>query len=159
VGAGGTWLSWWAPRILHSDALLRACAVAKDIRGGGGWAVLIRVKRVYDPASSADGFRVLVDRLWPRGLSRGRASVHLWLREIAPSDALRRWFGHRPERWGEFKLRYFGELGEKIGLAESILEKEREHGVVTLLFSARDPEHNNAVALKEFLENLAGRRG
>lgn len=112
---------------------------------------MIRVKRVYDEPSAEDGYRILVDRLWPRGLKKREARIDLWMRDIAPSDKLRRWFGHNPARWEEFKKRYFEELRGKEASLKPILEKDR-HGVVTLLFSARDTVHNNAIALKEYLE-------
>ncbi len=113
--------------------------------------MVIRVKRVYDEPSGGDGCRILVDRLWPRGLGRSRARVDVWMREVAPSDGLRRWFGHDASRWEEFKERYFRELEEKDELVNAILELERRMGVVTLLFGARDLERNNAVALREYL--------
>jgi uncharacterized protein YeaO (DUF488 family) len=111
----------------------------------------IRLKRAYEGPGSQDGCRVLVDRLWPRGVSKEEAKIDLWLKEIAPSDALRKWFGHDPEKWEEFRKRYFAELDER---GESLEELRREvgDGRVTLVFGARDEEHNNAVALKEFLE-------
>ncbi len=119
---------------------------------------MIRVKRVYDPASREDGFRILVDRLWPSGLGRDEAGIDLWLKEVAPSTRLRKWFGHQPDRWREFKRRYFLELKEKEEQVKIIEELERRHGVITLLYSARNPKYNNAVALKEYLESLRGRR-
>jgi uncharacterized protein YeaO (DUF488 family) len=117
-----------------------------------------KVKRVYEGRSSDDGFRVLVDRLWPRGISRGSGAVDLWLRDVAPSNRLRRWFGHRPERWEEFRRRYFRELEGKQHLIAELLRLEMEHGTVTLLFSAKDAQHNNAVALREYLEGVVSRR-
>lgn len=117
-----------------------------------------RVKRVYDAPSPDDGFRVLVDRLWPRGLTRSSASVDLWLREVAPSEELRRWYGHRPERWEEFRARYFAELDRRPDLVEALLRLERERGTVTLLFAARDRHRNNAVALLEYLQGALSRR-
>ncbi|MEM2872250.1 MAG: DUF488 family protein [Candidatus Caldarchaeum sp.] len=113
--------------------------------------MLIKVRRVYEGVSRDDGFRILVDRLWPRGLSKNGAVIDLWLKEIAPTDSLRKWFGHSPERWPVFKDRYFRELDGKEQLVEAILEKEKTYGTVTLLFSAKDVEHNNAVALREYL--------
>lgn len=112
---------------------------------------MIRVKRVYDPPEPADGFRILVDRLWPRGLSRQQARVDLWLREAAPSEALRKWYGHEPSRWPEFKRRYHRELEDRKAALEEIRTRARG-GAVTLLFAAADRERNNAVALVEFLE-------
>jgi uncharacterized protein YeaO (DUF488 family) len=118
----------------------------------------IRLKRVYDPPENSDGFRVLVDRLWPRGLHKDRAALDLWCKDIAPSDSLRKWFGHDPRRFAEFRRRYWQELERNPGAVadlEAILEK---HPVVTLLYSARDPEHNQAVVLREFLLKRAGRK-
>lgn len=117
---------------------------------------MLKVKRSYDPPQKQDGCRILVDRLWPRGLTRQKARVDLWLREVAPSDALRKWFGHDPRKWPQFRRKYRKELREKknplarIGLAQ-IRKLEREKGNVTLLFSAKDNKHNNAVALLEIL--------
>jgi len=111
---------------------------------------MFRVKRVYDEPSKEDGFRVLVDRLWPRGLSKERASLDLWLKDVAPSAELRRWFGHDPDRWDEFRRRYAVELKEQKDAIKLLREKGRA-GTVTLLFSARDEQHNNAVALREYL--------
>jgi uncharacterized protein YeaO (DUF488 family) len=108
------------------------------------------VKRVYDPPSGGDGQRVLVDRVWPRGLTKDKAELTLWLKEIAPSTELRKWFGHDPERWDEFRRRYRAELdGNDAAVAElrSLLKK----GKVTLLYGAHDETHNNAVALAEYL--------
>lgn len=109
----------------------------------------IRVKRVYEPAAPADGFRVLVDRVWPRGVKKEELEADLWLKEVAPSTALRKWFGHDPARWEEFKRRYFAELDEKPDVVGRITGGAK--GRVTLLFSARDEEHNQAVALREYL--------
>jgi len=119
---------------------------------------MVRVRRVYEPPDPSDGFRVLVDRLWPRGLRREAAGVDLWARELAPSDALRRWFGHDPARWEEFRRRYRDELArqEARPLVDELVERARR-GTVTLLFGARDERHNNAVVLAEYLrERLRG---
>lgn len=111
---------------------------------------LTRIKRVYEPAAADDGTRVLVDRLWPRGLKRDEAKIDLWLKEIAPSTELRRWFGHAPDRWDEFRRRYAEELlAQPHALAQ--LREVGEHGPVTLLFAARDEQRNNAVVLRELL--------
>ena len=118
----------------------------------------LRVKRVYDSPASRDGTRVLVDRLWPRGLRKQSARLDEWLKEIAPSDALRRWFGHEPSRWEDFKQRYFAELDAKPDAWGDVLGRAR-NGPVTLLYAARDPDHNNAVALKLYLERRAKRSG
>jgi uncharacterized protein YeaO (DUF488 family) len=111
----------------------------------------IVVKRVYDLASPDDGYRVLVDRLWPRGLSHARARLDLWLRDVAPSTALRTWYGHQVERWPEFQKRYTKELEEHPDLLDRLLELEREHQRVTLVFAARDREHNEAQVLAAVL--------
>jgi uncharacterized protein YeaO (DUF488 family) len=113
---------------------------------------MIKIKRVYDQASTEDGFRILVDRLWPRGMPKDKAKVDLWLREVAPSDDLRKWFSHDPQKWQEFKKRYQSELREKQELLRKIKRAERENGTVTILYSAKDEEHNQAVALAAFLQ-------
>lgn len=110
------------------------------------------MRRVYDPPREEDGLRVLVDRLWPRGLSKEAARVDLWLKDIAPSDALRKWYGHEPSRWDEFRRRYFAELEAHRERLEELRQQARS-GRVTLLFGARDEEHNNAVALRQYLES------
>ena len=110
----------------------------------------IRTKRVYEPANPRDGLRVLVDRLWPRGLTREAVQADLWLKDVAPSTALRKWFGHDRPKWETFKIRYFSELDARPEAVETLLDiasKER----LTLLFSARDAERNQAVALREYL--------
>ena len=117
----------------------------------------IALKRVYDTSSNDDGVRILVDRLWPRGLSKQRAKIDRWLREAAPSTDLRRWYNHEPSKWAEFKRRYFVELRESEEVLLSVLE-EATHSKVTLLFAAREGKLNNAVALKEYLLRLAKRR-
>lgn len=111
----------------------------------------IRLKRAYDPAEPDDGTRVLVDRLWPRGLTRDAAKVGLWLKDIAPSTELRRWFGHDPAKWAEFRKRYEAELVHNPALDElrAIIRRDRR---VTLLFGARDVAHNDAVVLREICE-------
>jgi len=118
----------------------------------------LRIKRVYEPPDAADGFRVLVDRLWPRGLSRERAKIDLWLKEVAPSDSLRRRFHGDPSAWGAFKTAYYAEL-EQASAQSAVREllDRLNHGPVTLLFAARDQRHNNAVALKERLDERSGR--
>ena len=111
----------------------------------------ILAKRIYDPSEKKDGIRILVDRLWPRGLKKEKVVIHEWLKDIAPSDGLRKWFSHDPEKWQEFKRQYFQELKEKSDLIKWIGEKTRDQRV-TLLYGAKDPRYNNAVALKEYLE-------
>lgn len=119
---------------------------------------MVRVKRVYDPPSEEDGIRILVDRLWPRGLSKERAEVDLWLRDLAPSPGLREWFGHDPDKWDEFRRRYRAELSRHLDEIKPIIEASRTD-TITLVYSARDEEHNSAVALREYLrEHLRPRR-
>jgi uncharacterized protein YeaO (DUF488 family) len=110
----------------------------------------IQVKRVQQPASADDGRRVLIDRLWPRGVSKDGAQLDEWLRELAPSDELRRWFDHRPERFQEFRRRYTAELGDQRS-ALSRLRRTAREGRLTILYGARDTEHNNAVVLASVL--------
>jgi uncharacterized protein YeaO (DUF488 family) len=112
---------------------------------------MIKIKRIYDEISKEDGFRILVDRLWPRGMSKDRAKVNLWLKEVAPSDDLRKWFSHDPQKWHEFKKRYEKELKDKQELLRIIKQADKENGTVTILYSAKDEEHNQAVALATFL--------
>lgn len=114
----------------------------------------IRIKRVYDAPQRGDGLRVLVDRLWPRGLPKERAKVDLWLKDIAPSAELRSWFGHDPGRWGAFQQKYRHELA---GKAEQVqmLRKAAAKRAVTLLFAARTEDQNNAVVLKDVIEEAA----
>jgi uncharacterized protein YeaO (DUF488 family) len=117
----------------------------------------LRIKRVYEPSDAADGARVLVDRLWPRGLSRERAHIAVWLKEVAPSNALRRRFHGDPAGWEDFKAAYYAELEEPAAqMAVHSLIKRLTREPVTLLFAARDETRNNAVALKEWLERRAG---
>jgi uncharacterized protein YeaO (DUF488 family) len=111
----------------------------------------IQLKRAYQPPAEEDGRRVLVDRFWPRGVSKKEAHIDLWMKSLAPNDDLRKWFGHRPEKWREFKQRYFEEL-DKMPAEIGELLNEARRGMVTLVFAARDETHNNAVALKEYLE-------
>ncbi|MEI9814293.1 MAG: DUF488 domain-containing protein [Acidobacteriota bacterium] len=110
----------------------------------------VRIKRVYAPRDEQDGKRVLVDRLWPRGLSKEKAEVDLWLKDVAPTTELRQWFGHDPARWEEFQKRYRAELKEN---TDSVLElkREAESGPLTLLYGARDEQHNEAVVLRSIL--------
>jgi uncharacterized protein YeaO (DUF488 family) len=113
--------------------------------------VHIQVKRIYEEPKRSDGFRVLVDRLWPRGISKERASLDLWMKTVAPSTALRQWFGHDPKRWKEFVMRYRTELREHSSELAELRSRARK-GPLTLLFGARDSEHNEAIVLKEALE-------
>jgi len=111
----------------------------------------VRIKRVYEEPSEDDGRRILVDRLWPRGLTKEKARVDLWLKEIAPSNELRKWFGHEPKKWPEFKRRYGEEL-KKLGEPLALLRQEAGRGKITMLYGERDEEHNEAVVLQELLQ-------
>ena len=113
---------------------------------------MLKLKRIYDGAEPSDGYRVLVDRIWPRGMSKQKAGVDLWLKDIAPSDALRKWFAHDPERWMEFQRRYRYELRKQKALTNEVKELEKKHRTVTLIYSARDERHNQAVALRSYLK-------
>ena len=113
---------------------------------------MLKIKRIYESAEKSDGARVLVDRIWPRGISKERAHLHLWLKEIAPSTALRKWFGHDPNRWTGFAAKYRKELAGKAELVRQIKALEAENGKRTLLYSAHDPLHNQAVVLLQFLK-------
>lgn len=116
----------------------------------------IDVKRAYDPPAKSDGSRILVDRIWPRGITRGELQVEAWLKDLAPSTGLRKWFGHDPKKWDEFRQRYAKELvSHSDAIEELIARAEASH--VTLVFAAKDSEHNNAVALKQELERRLGR--
>ena len=111
---------------------------------------MIHLKRVYEAPSEGDGTRVLVERLWPRGLTRERAAVDLWLKDVAPSPELRKWFGHDPTRWEQFQERYRRELREKSDAVRLLRQKAKE-GTVTLVYAARDEEHNGALVLQRLL--------
>jgi uncharacterized protein YeaO (DUF488 family) len=113
---------------------------------------LIQTKRVYEKAAKEDGFRILVDRLWPRGLTKERARVDLWMKEIAPSDELRKWFHHEGINWIEFEKRYKAELAKKKGLLSELRNLEHEHGAMTLLYGSKDEKQNQAVILASILK-------
>jgi uncharacterized protein YeaO (DUF488 family) len=113
--------------------------------------VTIRIKRAYDPPSPDDGARYLVDRLWPRGVKKDALQIEAWLKDVAPSDALRKWFGHDPAKWDEFRQRYFEELRSNENAWRPLAPAARR-GRITLVFGAKDAEHNQAAALKEFLD-------
>ncbi len=121
-----------------------------DIEARGG-RKMIHIKRAYDPPDQADGARLLVDRLWPRGVKKEQLLLDGWYRDVAPSSELRKWFAHDPAKWEEFKQRYFLELGQKPEVWRPLIESARA-GKTTLLYAAQDREHNNAVALKAYLE-------
>lgn len=112
---------------------------------------MIKVKRVYEEASKEDGFRILVERLWPRGLTKQQASIDLWLKDIAPSTELRKWFDHDPKKWDQFRKRYLTELKQKKDLLKFLKQKIKE-GTVTFIYAARDEEYNSAVVLKAILD-------
>lgn len=118
-----------------------------------GKRITIRIKRVYEEPEESDGCRVLVDRLWARGLSKEKAKVDIWVKEIAPSTELRRWYGHDPEKWPEFKLKYAAELEANPARVEELVA-EVEAGTVTFLYSSKEDRLNNAVALKEYIESI-----
>lgn len=111
----------------------------------------MKIKRAYAPVEETDGYRILVDRLWPRGISKEKAQIDLWLKSVAPSNELRKWFGHDPERFAEFSERYRAELTAS-GTLDELRAVLKEHPTATLLFAAHDEEHNNAVVLQHLLE-------
>jgi uncharacterized protein YeaO (DUF488 family) len=115
-----------------------------------GQKVTIQLKRAYEKPERADGTRILVDRLWPRGLTKEKAAIDLWLKELAPSTELREWFGHDPKKWRSFRSRYQTEL-KQLGDQLQLIKSRAREGVVTLIYGARDQEHNEAVVLKQFL--------
>ncbi|MBP6916949.1 DUF488 domain-containing protein [Candidatus Saccharibacteria bacterium] len=114
---------------------------------------MITIKRVYQNYEPSDGFRVLIDRLWPRGISKEKAKIDLWLKDIAPSNELRKWFNHEPAKWDEFVKRYHQELDSKSNLIEDLKRLTSQHNTLTLLYSAADEKLNNAVALIKYLES------
>jgi len=116
---------------------------------------VIGLKRAYDSPGANDGRRFLVERLWPRGMKKESLRLDAWLRDVAPSDGLRRWFGHDPKKWAEFQRRYFDELDENMDAWEPIRNAARRR--ITFVYSAHDTEHNNAVALKTYLESKMGK--
>jgi uncharacterized protein YeaO (DUF488 family) len=118
----------------------------------------VRMKRAYEPAAASDGFRLLIDRLWPRGISREQAQIDEWERELAPTTALRLWFGHDPNRFDEFRRRYIDELRDKRPQLTELRRRARD-GTLTLVYSARDTDHNDAVVLAEVLRRGLPKRG
>ena len=113
---------------------------------------MVRIKRVYEKADARDGWRVLVDRLWPRGMKKEVAKIDLWMKDVAPSDALRKSFHHNAMKWPDFEKKYKAELTKKKEWLAELKKLEKEHGTLTLLFGARDPEHNQAAVLAEALK-------
>ena len=118
---------------------------------------MLKLKRAYGPSAPSDGTRVLVERLWPRGLSKSALHVHQWLKDVGPSTGLRQWFSHDPRRWATFRARYFRELDSKPDAWRPLMTAARR-GTVTLVYSSRDTEHNNAVALRDYLNGKTGKR-
>jgi uncharacterized protein YeaO (DUF488 family) len=116
--------------------------------------MIIRIKRIYDDPKEDNSFRILVDRLWPRGLSKEKTRINLWQKDIAPSNTLRKWFGHDEKKWEEFKRKYFKELDKKSNseTVDEIIKMAKEHSSITLLYGAKEERFNNAAALKEYLE-------
>ena len=114
--------------------------------------MIIKLKRVYEQPENDDGFRVLVDRLWPRGISKEKAKLDLWLKDIAPSTELRKWFGHETDKWKEFQKRYIGELEQNLE-AVNILRDKARTDTVSLIYAARDEEHNEAIVIRDLLMN------
>lgn len=112
----------------------------------------LKIKRVYEDASKSDGFRILVDRIWPRGVSKEEAQVDTWLKDIAPSTELRKWFGHDPEKWGEFQKKFEAEIHDNKAALNQLKEIVKDHPTVTLVYAAKDEEHNNAVVLQKLLK-------
>lgn len=113
----------------------------------------IFIKRAYDDPNSKDGLRILVDRLWPRGLSKEKAEIDVWLKSVSPSNELRKWYQHDAEKWPEFKQRYFAELDSAHEAVDALLGYVKKRNV-TFIYAAKEPEHNNAVALKEYINSI-----
>ena len=118
---------------------------------------MLKLKRAYEPASREDGRRILVERLWPRGIRKASLPLDAWLKEVAPTAALRQWFSHDPKKWDEFQRRYRAELEQHPEVCDPILKAARR-GTVTLVYSSHDTEHNNAAALRDYLEGRLGRK-
>ena len=118
---------------------------------------MIGLKRAYEPVSRTDGVRLLVERLWPRGIAKADLALDEWLKDVAPSTELRKWFGHDPDKWDEFRRRYFHELDSRPEAWKPILSAARRGGTVTLVYSSHDTQHNNAVALRDYLHAHARR--
>ena len=113
---------------------------------------MIKLKRAYEKAEKSDGYRILVDRLWPRGMSKEKEHLNLWLKDIAPSNELRKSFGHDPAKWSMFKKEYATELKNNPDAVKQLKELHKQHKTITFVYGAKDEEHNNAVALKEILK-------
>jgi uncharacterized protein YeaO (DUF488 family) len=115
---------------------------------------MIRIRRIYDPEEAGERYKVLIDRLWPRGISKEKAGWNEWMKEISPSHELRKWYNHDPAKWTEFKQRYKNELAPKQDELKRLKQLEIKHGTLILLYSSREEKYNNAVALKEFLMEM-----
>jgi len=115
---------------------------------------MITIRRIYDTEAAGEGYKVLVDRLWPRGFSKEKVGCNEWLKEISPSNELRNWYGHDPDKWEEFRLRYREELSGKQDVLLKLKRLEKEYGKITLLYSSREEKYNNAVALREFIMEM-----
>lgn len=131
------------------------CSITVESRGTILYTPMIQIKRVYEAPEKADGQRILVDRLWPRGVSKEHAKIDRWVKELAPSAKLRKWFNHDPEKWPQFKAKYREELERNKSIAVFIKELKQE--ATTFVYAASDTQHNNAVVLKEYLENYEKR--
>jgi len=118
---------------------------------------MIKLKRVYDPVADDDGTRFLVERLWPRGIKKSDLQMQAWLKDVAPSSSLRQWFSHDPKKWNDFRERYFRELRSNVRALEPLMAAAKQ-GTVTLLYSSRDSEHNNAVALRDYIEGQSRKK-
>lgn len=114
---------------------------------------VVQIKRIYEPFEETDGFRVLVDRLWPRGIKKEMAHIDIWMKEVAPTTALRKWFNHEPEKWAEFSRRYTTELKDSDAVKE-LVDRVQKHKKTTLLYSAHDAQHNQALVLQQFIKAL-----
>lgn len=128
-----------------------SCEAPDNTRDINGTAMKLYIKRIYETPSDDDGARILIDRLWPRGISKDKARLTLWLKEIAPSDELRHWFNHEAAKWDEFRRRYREELDANPRAVKDFFEAAKEADKITLLYGARDEEHNQAVVLREYL--------
>jgi uncharacterized protein YeaO (DUF488 family) len=145
------WPAWRQAEAIHGLLVGLTCPASqlkKYVRGHR--MKTIKIKRIYDPAAEDDGRRILVDRLWPRGIKKDDAAIDEWLKDIAPSNELRKWFSHDPSKWTEFKERYIEELKQKRDMVER-LRMDADKGGITLVFAAKDTEHNNAAVLMELI--------
>ena len=116
---------------------------------------MFKIKRIYDESSKDDGYRILVDRLWPRGVSKSRAKIDLWLKEVTPADKLRKWYSHDPKKWPDFQRMYKNELKDRLGALDLIKQIEKEKKTVTLVYAAKDTKHTHALVLLEILKKIS----